>query len=509
MSFSDNKRIAKNTLMLYLRMFLLMAISLYTYRVILKELGIDDYGLYNVIGGIITVFSFVSSALVASTQRYFNVALGKGDDEQYKKIYSMSINIFILFSFVIFVLGETIGIWFIENQLNIPSGREISASWVFQLSLITVLITLLRTSDNASIIAYERMSFYAYISIGEALLKLVIVFLLQVSSGDKLVLYVILYLITTIIINVTYKWYCNSQFDNCRFHITWDKGLFKDLLKFTGWGVLSNGTNVVVLQTENVLINQYFSVAVNAARGTASQVYNAVNLFLINFQTAFKPQLTKTYAAGEMQEHYNLIYKSSKFSFYLMLLLVIPISFNLTPILGLWLVEVPPYTVEFTIYILYCYLIDSIGAPLSISVFANGRIRNLQIASCILYILKLIFAFIVFYYGTVPYIVSISTMVSHLILLFIYMYYSKKCSNVDLSVFFHKVLVPISLVFVTSSIIPFILYHYCSYFNFIYTVLICFVEMVWVCLMILFFGLTKGERDFLLDFVNKKLRHRF
>ena len=286
----NNKRIAKNTLALYLRMLLLMAVTLYTSRVILATRGVDDYGIYNLIGGFITLFSFISHALVGAMQRFFNVAMGKKDDEQYKKVYSMSVNVFALFSLFLLVVGETVGLWFIKTQLNIPEGREIATLWVYQISLVTLIVHLFRTPDNASIIAHERMSFYAYISIGEAVIKLAIVFMLRAMAGDKLILYVLLYLVATLVINVICRIYCKLRIPLSRFSLKWDSTVFKQLVSFSGWHLLTGGSRVLKSQGDSYLLNHYYSVAVNAAFGVAAQVYNAVNMFL----TMLPESLTNT-----------------------------------------------------------------------------------------------------------------------------------------------------------------------------------------------------------------------
>lgn len=282
----DNRRIAKNTMMLYIRMLLLMAVSLYTSRVVLAALGVDDFGIFNLIGGFITLFSSISSALVGAMQRYFNVCLGKNDKVEYQRVYSMGINIFALFSLFLLVVGETVGLWFVKTQLNIPEGRETAAMWVYQVSLLTLIVTLFRTPDNASIIAHEKMEFYAHISILEALLKLAIIFFLGRIAVDKLILYVLLYLATAVLINGVYFVYCSKKIQECRYSLMWDKTLFKSLVSFSGWNMLAGGARVLKGQGDAYFLNHYYSVAVNAAFGVASQVYNAVNLFLSNFQTA-------------------------------------------------------------------------------------------------------------------------------------------------------------------------------------------------------------------------------
>ena len=491
----NTRRIAKNTILLYLRMVLLMAVSLYTSRVILAELGVDDYGIYSLIGGFISLFSFISNSLINAMQRFLNVALGKKDEALYQRIYVMSINIFILFSLILLLLGETIGLWFVMNKLNIPAGRETAAMWVYHISLVTLVIQLMRTPDNASIIAYERMEFYAYISIGEALIKLGIVYLLQLYAVDKLILYVLLYLAATLLVNAAYKVYCNNQFNACKYRFIWDKQLFRDLISFSGWSLLSNGSRTVTMQGENIFLNRYYSVAVNSARGIASQVYNAVNTFLANFQTAFRPQLTQTYAAGEIEQHYSLLYKSSKFSYYLLLVLVIPISFNLEVLLDTWLVEVPNYTKEFCIFVLFAYLADSLASPLGVSVYANGRIRGLQISISIVFVVQLIVSYLFLRSGWPPYIVSINIFISHAIQYILYLYYCKKICCLDLKQYLINVVVPIAPITLLSPIIPFFIQKYAN--NIWESLGIMAIDVIWIVVLVLIIGLNRKEREYI------------
>lgn len=491
----NSKRIAKNTLLLYLRMILLMAVTLYTSRVVLAELGVDDYGIYCLIGGIISLFSFISNSLINAMQRYLNVALGKKDEDLFQRIYVMSINIFVIFSVILFAIGETVGLWFVMNKLNIPVGREVATMWVYQLSLVTLVVHLMRTPDNASIIAFEKMGFYAYISIGEAILKLAIVFILQLFECDKLILYVWLYMAATLIVNIAYKLYCNRQFQVCRYHFLWDKKLSKELVSFAGWSLLSNGTRTITMQGENIFINQYHSVAVNSARGIASQVYNAINTFLANFQTAFRPQLTQTYAAGEKEQHFSLLFRSSRFSFYLLLVLIIPISFNLDIILDTWLIEVPQYTKEFCVYVLLAYLADSLATPLGVSVYANGNIKGLQIGISVVFVIQLIASFFLLKYGFPPYIVSINIFVSHTIHYFLYLYFCRRLCQLSLPVYMKKVILPLVPICILTPVLPLFFQRYSI--NIWWALGICVVDAVWVSLLIWFLGMTKEEKMYI------------
>lgn len=499
----NNQRIAKNTAALYLRMLLLMAVSLYTTRVILATLGVDDYGIYNLIGGFITLFSFISNALVAAMQRFFNVALGHNDREEYQRIYSMGVNIFALFSLFLLVVGETIGLWFIKTQLNIPLGRENAALWVYQISIVTLIVNLFRTPDNASIIAHEKMGFYAYISIFEALLKLGIVFMLRMVDFDKLILYVLLYLTATLLINLAYKVYCLKTIPDCRYSFLWDKDLFKRLVSFSGWSMLSGGTRVLKGQGDSYLLNHYYSVAINAAFGVAALVYNTVNSFLTSFQTAFKPQLVQSYAANELESHYKLINRSAKLSYFLLFLIVVPVVFNLDGLLGLWLEEVPKYTKEFCFIVLMAYLMDAMGAPLAVSVNANGNIKGINIISSVLLVLGLMAGFLFLRSGASPYIVVIITFFIHFGYWCSYMFYARKLCGVSLRTYAKEVVLPIVLVSVLSIITPLLL-SFVSVLKWM-VLLICIADVIWVGCMIYFVGLHKDERTYLFDLFFRKL----
>ena len=500
----DTKRIAKNTILLYVRMVLLMAVTLYTSRVVLAVLGVDDYGIYCLIGGFISLFSFISNSLIGAMQRFLNVALGKKDEGLFQRIYVMSINIFVLFSLILFLIGESVGLWFVMNKLNIPAGRESAAMWVYQISLVTLVVQLMRTPDNASIIAYERMGFYAYLSIGEAVIKLGIVYLLLLYTMDKLILYVLLYLTATLLINIAYKVYCNSQFKACRYRFLWDRQLFRDLLSFSGWSLLSNGSRTFTLQGENIFLNQYHSVAVNSARGIASQVYNAVNTFLVNFQTAFRPQLTQTYAAGEMNQHFSLLYKSSKFSFFLLLILVVPIIFNLDILLDAWLVEVPKYTKEFCVFVLFAYLADALSTPLGVSVYSNGRIKELQIGLSIVFVVQLVASFYFLRIGWPPYIVSINIFVSHSVHYILYLYFCHKLCQLKFKEYIQNVMIPILPIMLLSPIAPCVIQKYAS--NIWASLAIMVVDVIWICVIIWIVGLKNNEKKYIKEVYKKIVR---
>ena len=336
----NNKRIAKNTLFLYLRMFVMMLTALFTSRIVLDVLGAADYGLNNIISGVVVLFSFLNSALLSATQRFLNFHLGRQDYKQTNVVFCMSMNTYILLSIVVVVLGETIGLWFVNTQLNIPSERMYAAQWVYQFTLIQFVINLLRVPYNASIIAYEKMNFYAYISLVEVIAKLLVVYLLYITTFDKLIFYSFLYTIVPLIVTFIYKLYCNRNFDTTKYMRIWNKVAFKEMFSFSGWSLFGSLANLAAQQGLNILINIFYGVTVNAAAGIANQVSTNVYGFISNFQTAFQPQIVKTYAAKEIERFHKLIFQTSKFSYFLVLVLVLPILFTIDGILDIWLKEV-------------------------------------------------------------------------------------------------------------------------------------------------------------------------
>ncbi len=378
MTSENNKRIAKNTAMLYLRMLFTMLVSLYTSRVVLNTLGVDDFGIYNVVGGVVTMFSFLNSAMSSGTQRFLSFELGKKDYEQLKRIFSMSINIHASIAIIIFILAETIGLWFLNTQLTIPDERMVAANWVYQFSILAFIVTIMSVPYNAAIISHERMSIFAYVSILEVTLKLVIVFILQWFGFDKLKLYAILVFLVSLIIRIIYGIYCKHNFKECNYYIFWDSKLYSTLMSYAGWNLWGNFASVTMNQGINILLNIFFGPVVNAARGIAYQVNGAVNSFVTNFQMAINPQIVKSYAANDKEYMHKLIYRGAKYSYYLLFLLSLPVLIETESILKWWLKIVPEYSVIFCRLVLINALIDCISGTLMTSAQASGKIKLYQ-----------------------------------------------------------------------------------------------------------------------------------
>ena len=380
-------------------MILLMIINLYASRIILEALGISDYGIYNVVGGVIAMFTFLSSSFSTSVGRFITFALGEGDEDKLRKVFSTSVNVQLLISLIIAILAEVLGLWFLENKINLPDGRLGAAHWVFQCSLLAFVVNLISIPYNATIIAHERMNAFAYISILEAVLKLLIVFLLYKLPYDKLKTYAILILVVSITIRFVYGHYAKRHFKESRYRFVYDKELIKKMFGFAGWNVVGNGSWILNTQGVNILINVFFGVTLNAARGIATQIDGVIQQFVSNFNTAFSPQLTKSYAAGDMIYFHKLIIAGSKFTAFLLLFLIVPVCLETETILGLWLVEVPEFTVIFVRFTLIGSFLVSIENPIFVANNATGNIRRYQITISLLSLLNFPLSYIAFKLG--------------------------------------------------------------------------------------------------------------
>lgn len=399
------KRMAKNAGMLYFRMLLTMAVSLYTSRVILQTLGVEDYGIYNVVAGFVTMLGFLNSAMSSATQRFLAFELGKPDTKDVRGIFSMSLNIHIIIALFVFILGETIGLWFVRTQLTIPIDRMMAAEWVFHLALLSFMVTIASVPYNALIIAHERMKVFAWVSIVDVTLKLLIVFMLSWFGMDKLVLYGLLSLAVVFTIAMVYRVYCKKKFVESRFRLYWDKKLFHIMLSYTGWNLWGNIAAVMSGQGVNILLNIFFGPSVNAARAIAMQVSGALNSFVQNIQVAINPQIIKSYAAKDIAYMHQLVCYGAKYNFFVLLLLSLPVLNNLELILPVWLGTVPENTVIFAKIVILNILIDSLSPPLMTAAQATGRIKLYQFVVGSILLINVPASYLVLKNGGEPYTV--------------------------------------------------------------------------------------------------------
>ncbi len=380
----NNKRIAINTLLMYIRMFITMAVGLYTSRVVLQTLGIVDYGLYNVVGGIVSMFVFINNAMVNATTRYITFFLGKKEESMLNTVFNMASVVHLVLGLVILFLGETIGLWFLHNKMQIPADRMTACFWLLQFSIATTFLNILYVPYNACVIAHEKMSAFAYISILDVFLKLAIVISLRWVTADRLIVYGFLLSIISVMNLCIYFIYCKRHFTETKLRRVWDKPLFKEMLSFAGWGLVGNFSYVFYSQGVNILLNMFCGPAVNAARGVAVQVESVVKQFANNVQTAINPQIIKSYAADEKERTYSLVFASSRYCFYLLFLLSLPIIIEANFVLNLWLGKgsVPEHTVNFIRIILSITLLDAFVNPLFTANLASGKLKLYQICVC-------------------------------------------------------------------------------------------------------------------------------
>ena len=396
---------AKNAGMLYFRMLLTMAVTLYTSRVILQTLGVEDFGIYNVVAGFVTMLGFLNSAMSSATQRFLAFELGQSGKKDMRGIFSMSMNIHILIAVLVLLMGETLGLWFVRTQLTIPIDKMVAAEWVFHLALLSFMVSIVSVPYNALIIAHEKMSIFALVSILDVTLKLLIVFMLSWFGMDKLILYALLSLAVVFAIFLVYRSYCKSKFIESRFRLYWDRRLFNIMLSYTGWNLWGNIAAVMSGQGINVLLNIFFGPTVNAARAIAMQVSGALNSFVQNLQVAINPQIVKSYAAQDMDYMHKLVCYGAKYNFFLLFFLAMPILINTETILQVWLGTVPEYTSIFVKLIITNILIDCVSAPLMTSAQASGKIKLYQSVVGGLLLLNLPFSYLVLKSGADPYAV--------------------------------------------------------------------------------------------------------
>lgn len=490
---SNSKRIAKNTLILYARMMFMMLVSLYTSRVILNALGVENYGIYNVVGGVVAMFSTISGSLTAAISRFITFELGRGEQDKLNNIFSASVTIQLILSLIIIVLAETLGVWFLNTKMTIPAERMVAANWVLQFSIITFVINLISVPYNAAIIAHERMSAFAYISILEAVGKLAIAFLVMITAWDKLIFYAILMCAVAVLIRWTYGHYCTKHFSECSYHFHWDKDLLKQMFGFAGWNFI--GAVSVVLRDEggNIIINLFFGPAVNAARGIAMSVNGAVTGFVNNFMTALNPQITKSYAAGYREYMMTLIFQGARLSFYMLLLLSLPILINTHYILVLWLKLVPEHAVSFVQLILLFAMCDCISMPLITAMLATGKIRNFQIVVGGLQMLNLPVSYMLLRMGCPPEtILIVAIIISHVCLL-VRLFMLQGSIGISAPRFLCKVYLNILIVTILSAILPLMLNAQLEE-GFLSFVLVSIVSLLCTAMVIYIVGCNGKER---------------
>jgi O-antigen/teichoic acid export membrane protein len=498
----NNKRIAKNTGLLYFRMLFTMAISLYTSRIILSTLGIEDFGIYNVVGGVVIMFGFLNSAMASSTQRFLTFELGKSDSLRLKQVFSISVTLHVIISIIILVLSETFGLWFLNAKLTIPPERLIAANWVFQFSVFTSVLTILSVPYDAAIIAHERMNVFAYISFIEVVLKLIAVYLLQWFGLDKLILYAILIFFISLILRVIYGMYCTKNFKESHYYFFWEKKLFIEMTGFAGWNLMGVFAGIGYGQGVNILLNIFFGPIVNAARGIAFQVMGAINQLVTNFQIAVNPPIIKLYANRDDNNMYKLIFASSKFSFYLLLLFIIPLFIETQFVLSIWLKNVPDYTVSFTRLVLIDILICSLSGPLQILAQATGKVRSYQLIVSVILLLNLPISFLLLKMGYSPQSTFVVSIVLSGFALFARLLVLRRLTVFPIQLFLRKVVLTSLVVSICSLPLPLYLQNRIGD-NLTQFLLVGFSTVFSLIFAVWFLGLSTSERLTIKRYFNK------
>ena len=500
---TSNKRIAKNALMLYIRMFISMVVGLYTSRVVLATLGEKDFGVYVVVGGVVAMMGFLNASMSGATSRFLTFELGRGDQKRLTETFSSALIVHIGIALLVFVLAETIGLWFVCNKLVIPEGRMSAAHWVYQLSIVCAMVGIIQAPYNASIIAHEKMDFYAYVEILNVVLKLLIVYLLVIGDFDKLILYSFLHFAVVVIILLIYRFYCLRKFKETHFHLIWKKDILKPLLGFSGWNLFGNLGNVAWQQGINIVANLFLGVIVNAAIGISTTVSNVVNLFSSNIVTAFRPAITKQYARDNIDEMSNLLILAIKITLVIFIAVAIPMSIEVDYILNLWLVKPPEYSNLFIQCILLSIVFETIRYILNIPIHAQGNIKYLGFYTGIILVSVPIALYFLLRIKMMPTLIFIPLIIAQIILSILNMYLIKrqlpevKLTPIILEIlklFFLSAVVYISVILIISNFQE-------SFLRLLFT---CFVDIISMGLLSYAFVLNKNQRQLIISYVKIK-----
>lgn len=500
------KRIAKNTLFLYCQTLVILVVSLFTSRVILNVLGVEDYGTYNVVGGVVAMFTAISGALSSAISRFITFELGKGDKKRLSVVFSSSVTIQIGISLIVLLIGEIVGVWFLNYQMNIPAERLYAANWVLQCSLFTFCVNLISVPYNACIIAHEKMDVFAYIGIFEASLKLGVCYLIMLSPWDKLISYAALLVCVSLIIRLTYGVYCHRHFAESHYKLVYEHQLLKEMTGFAGWNFFTNSAYIFNTQGVNILINIFFGVTVNAARGIATQVDHAIMHLVNSFTTALNPQITKNYAAGNREAMVSLVCQGAKFSYMLLLLLALPIMMETDYVLRLWLKIVPDHAVNFVRLAIMASLVNIIGKTGYTATLATGTIRRYVLWVTSVGCLVFPITWLVFYLGAPSEATYIVFIVVYIAVEGTRLWIMKGLLDFPVSKFILEVVVRIFLVTIASVPFPLLIVNllHPSLYRAIITII---VSVISTMLCIYWLGLTRNERQFITTYVKKRIKH--
>lgn len=504
---ANNKRIAKNTVFLYIRMAFVLVVSLYTTRVVLNVLGVEDYGIYNVVSGFVTMFSFVNVTMSTGIQRFYNYSFGKGDIEGVNKVYNTALIIQILLAIIIIVLLETFGLWYLESKMVIPDDRMVAARWVYQFTSISLVLVVLQIPYSAAILAHEKMDYYAFVSIFDVVAKLGMAIAIPFVHGDKLIWYGLFFLLVSIINFLLYYVYCKKRFSEIKLYRQNDKSLFRSMLNFSGWNLFGIFAFMFKSQGSNLLLNSFFGPVLNAANGVATMVSNAIQGFQTNIALAFRPQLVQSYASSDFNRTKRLFYSLSKISYILLFVIAVPVIIEINIILKIWLGDsIPDYTVPFTILTIISLVLSGLHAPLTQIIHASGKMKTFQIAMGIIIssVVPLSWIFLKLGYSPVSiYWVAIAiTVINNVVCLFI----TKAVFPFSIKEYLTKVIVPCVVSTILIPIVPIAMAIVIEP-SYIRLILICIFDVLGASGVIYFLVLDSSEKNIVNQYL-KRLKKR-
>lgn len=499
---SNQKKIIKNTGFLYIRMFITMSISFITTRIVLDKLGVSDYGIYNVVGGFISMFTVLNSILQTGTRRFLALNIGKEKAELIRQTFSTAFVIHLGIALTVVILIETIGLWFLNYKLNIPDGRIYAANWIFQLSMVSIFLNITQTPFTAAVTAHEKFNIYAYISIFDAIAKIIIVYLLVIIPGDKLIIYGILLLIVNIIDITLYRVYCIKHFEECGFSLKVDKNIFKEMLQFSGWSTIGHFSAVLNGNGISIILNLFFGTTINAARGIANTVTFTIRQFVDGFITASQPQLVKLYGSNNIVEFHHLIFTVSKYTLFLLSIIIVPVVLEIDFVLNIWLNEVPTYTPIFIKITMIICLLSYSNNMLDQGVVASGYMKQLTYITTPMYLLNLPLTYFTLKIGGTP---PMAYMVGALPIFLAFLsnlYILKKYTHFPAYKFFISVFLRNLLLILIASIIPIYIEQRMTY-GIERFLIVCVTSIICTIIILYCFALDKGSKKI----INSKIKH--
>lgn len=502
---NDNKRIAKNTLILYARMFLTVGISLYTTRLVMGNLGVSDYGLYSIIGGFTSMMYLVTTSISGGVSRFLTFQLGKGDIETLRKVFSTSVIILLAFSLLVLLIGEVGGIWYISHKLNIEPGRLEAAHWVYQFTLLAFILEFLSIPYNSSIVSHERMKAFASVTILDVVIRLVIAIAISFEPFDRLVYYAMLMCLNQVVLRLVYYVYCKRYFVECSFTFVFDWGIFKSILGYCSWAILTTAICMISSTGLSLMLNAFYGTVVNAAQSISGQIMGQVGAFANNFSKALAPQITKKYASGELTRSLTLVYSGAKFSFLLLFFPILPILFEVDFVLDFWLKETPPFADMFVCMTLINALINNLMSMPYVLTTATGDIRNNELYVGLVYLIPFPLSYFLLQMGYPPYVTVISSIIVNIVSFYPRVMVSRKYSGISFSVYAAKVLLPLSYI-VSLSLLVQLLLHYLLLPSWNRLLLSGFLSVASVASLCYLIALSPNERKMARNIIISRLK---